>query len=337
MTVVKPAMALILLAYKQEKYIAEAMRAAFAQDYSPLEIVISDDASPDGTWRVIEQEAARYSGPHRLILNRNDKNLGLIGNEAKAVGLSTAPYIVMAAGDDVSEPNRVSKIAACFAADETTKFVTSNFLAIFASGEAGLDITHWHNQRPISAATLLEYGSNYVQGCANAYSREVFDAFPGFIPEMTIEEDHVLPFRAALLGKAIYLYESLVRYRLHSDSITETWRSLDDPLAGFRVAKNNAVGFRQKTADLNHLAGRNPPAAETLPDLREKCRRSTTFAERDLAWHTRGIKGIMALVAGVFLRTISPRDAAKTFLKVNFARFWAWYVTRNQKTFPSKR
>ena len=58
-----PLISFVLLAYKQEKYIREAVEGAFAQTYSPLEIILSDDASPDGTFEIIQEMAAAYQGP----------------------------------------------------------------------------------------------------------------------------------------------------------------------------------------------------------------------------------------------------------------------------------
>lgn len=37
----------VLIAYNQERFIREAVEGAFSQTYSPLEIILSDDASSD--------------------------------------------------------------------------------------------------------------------------------------------------------------------------------------------------------------------------------------------------------------------------------------------------
>ncbi len=322
-----PAMAVIMLSYRQGKFIAEALRSVLNQDYSPLEIVVSDDASPDDTWAIIEREMAAYSGAHRVVLNRNQRNLGLIGNLVQAVRLSTAPYLVMAAGDDVSEPGRIKKIAERFAADRTTKFVTSDFRLIDSCGNLEQQaLPPWRRSQPITADALADLETGYVQGCVNAYSREVFDTFAPFVPALTFEEDHALPFRALLLGNAAYIRQPLVRYRVHADSITETWKSLDDPLAGFRSATNNVIGFEQKLADLDYLIDRDPDRGEILGAVREKCRCSLAIAKRRLSWEAPGIKGIASLVAGLFSGRISFPLAIKTFLRVNFVKAWARYV-----------
>ena len=50
-----------LLCYNQEKFIREALRGAFRQDYQPLEILISDDHSTDASFDILREEVANYS------------------------------------------------------------------------------------------------------------------------------------------------------------------------------------------------------------------------------------------------------------------------------------
>ena len=73
----RPLVSFLLFSYKQEAFIEAAMRAALAQTYEPLEIIVSDDCSPDGTFDIIKQIAAEYKGPHHLRINRNEKNRGM--------------------------------------------------------------------------------------------------------------------------------------------------------------------------------------------------------------------------------------------------------------------
>ena len=51
----KPLISFLLLTYNQENYIQDAINGALAQTYSPLEIIISDDCSTDGTYKKIEE------------------------------------------------------------------------------------------------------------------------------------------------------------------------------------------------------------------------------------------------------------------------------------------
>src|ERR1700743_3003041 len=90
-----------LFAYNQEAYIKEAVESALKQTYSPLEIIISDDCSPDATFQIIEDTVKTYNGPHKVILNRNIKNVGLGQHFSNVCGnMSTGNYIVVLGGDD---------------------------------------------------------------------------------------------------------------------------------------------------------------------------------------------------------------------------------------------
>ena len=48
----KPLLTFAVGAYNQERFIREAVESAFAQTYSPLEIVLSDDCSRDRTFEI---------------------------------------------------------------------------------------------------------------------------------------------------------------------------------------------------------------------------------------------------------------------------------------------
>ena len=71
-----PLVSFCIVAYKAEKYIREAIEGAFSQDYPNLEIIMSDDCSPDKTFDIMKEMAAQYSGPHKIKLNQNKENAG---------------------------------------------------------------------------------------------------------------------------------------------------------------------------------------------------------------------------------------------------------------------
>src|SRR5512138_1410799 len=106
----RPRVSFMIWCYNQELYIREALEGALSQDYTPLEIIVSDDTSTDSTFDIVQEVAASYRGPHKLVLSRNRQNLGIGGNVNRAVSLCHGELIVMAGGDDISLPHRTSKI-----------------------------------------------------------------------------------------------------------------------------------------------------------------------------------------------------------------------------------
>ena len=106
----RPLVSFFVTAYRQEHLVRAAIEGAFAQTYQPLEILLSDDCSPDGTYRVMQAMAAAYAGPHRVILNRNPKNLGITAHVDRIMELTRGEFVVQNAGDDVSAPERTEAL-----------------------------------------------------------------------------------------------------------------------------------------------------------------------------------------------------------------------------------
>ena len=104
-----PLVTVALFAYNQEDYIVDAVRSVLAQDYSPLQIIISDDCSTDATFSKAEKLVSNYDGPHRVLLNRNEKNLGVGGHVNKIMEVAEGELIVAAGGDDISVSDRVTE------------------------------------------------------------------------------------------------------------------------------------------------------------------------------------------------------------------------------------
>src|SRR4051794_16250166 len=105
----RPLVTFAVFSYNQEPFIRQAVRAALDQTYARLQIVLSDDSSSDGTFDAMRQMAAEYRGDHQITLNRNDKNLGIGGHIRKLAELAKGEVIVIAAGDDISFPERTSR------------------------------------------------------------------------------------------------------------------------------------------------------------------------------------------------------------------------------------
>lgn len=209
-----------LFAYKQEKFIAEAVRAALSQTYSPLEIIISDDCSPDRTFEIIKQEVENYSGPHTIRLNCNEQNEGVGEHINQVMAMVSGQLIVVAAGDDVSLPHRVETLVAQYeASGRTAMSLYSNATMI---GEDGRVKRLFHVNSPDANSYKIErtmMPGSVVLGASHAWDRRVFDIF-GPLPENIVFEDRAIPFRSALIGHIVYIEDPLVLYRYHGENIS---------------------------------------------------------------------------------------------------------------------
>jgi hypothetical protein len=96
--------------YNAARYLPVALDALRAQDYADFEIVISDNASTDGTWEICQRYAAVDP---RIRLWRNEQNLGGHANFGKVVELASGSLFKWAAYDDICRP---SFLSACVSA-----------------------------------------------------------------------------------------------------------------------------------------------------------------------------------------------------------------------------
>ena len=214
-----PLVTFAVFCYNQEKYIAEAVKSALAQTYTPLEIIISDDCSTDGTFAEIEKIIANYSGPHKVIVHRNEHNLGYVGNEKKVWELSSGDLLVFQGGDDISLPHRTSKLAeAWLSRDPRPDLVYSGTVRIDEDGNVIREDKIVVEKTPPIDGTITGRKVFIASGCAFALTRSVH-FFVGPLNENVIGEDFVYSFRALLGNGVVGISEPLVLYRQHSDSV----------------------------------------------------------------------------------------------------------------------
>lgn len=204
---------------------ADAVRSALAQTYSPLEIIVSDDCSPDGTFEVVKAVTNDYAGPHKLILNRNVTNLGLAGNVNKVWELARGELVVFQGGDDISLPHRAVTLVAAW----QSKFPRPDLVysAVKLIDEDGTEIGERLKvalETPTLKGTITGQKIFIAGGCAAAYSRQLHENV-GPLDKEVISEDFVYSFRALLGNGVIGVPEPLVLYRQHGASILGNFRT----------------------------------------------------------------------------------------------------------------
>lgn len=214
---------LLLMTFRQQSYVVDALRSCLSQQGVLLEIIASDDASNDGTFEAMQADAEGYAGPHKLVVRCNESNMGMVPHLNLLMSMATGDIIVIAAGDDVSYPHRVAKLLELFDSSPDIYAIYSNAVCITSEGrrigplyKAGVA----HRDR--DWRRIAQEGTARITGCGLAWRREVFDRF-GPLPIELQAEDQAIPFRAALLGRIAYLPEPLLDYRQGPASLTH-WR-----------------------------------------------------------------------------------------------------------------
>jgi glycosyltransferase involved in cell wall biosynthesis len=114
----RPTVSICIPAYRSERFIGHAIQSVLDQSYSDWELVVVDDASPDGTAAVI----AGFTD-ERIRSFRNDANLGATGNWNRVVSLARGRYVKVLCGDDFLFPHCLADQVAAFEQHPRTALV----------------------------------------------------------------------------------------------------------------------------------------------------------------------------------------------------------------------
>lgn len=223
----KPLVTFVLVAYNQEKFIRQAIESALAQTYRPIQFIFSDDCSTDHTFEIMCESAAQYEGKENILLNHNEKNLGVVDHLNKIfIELAEGKYLVPLAGDDITSPDRTEKVVSIL---ETTgaSAVAINPVMIDENGQS--EGKRFFAHFPSGVLHFQEYFVKEAPFFAGGgYTRDLFDVY-GPMKNSARNEDRILPCRASTLGGIAYLNDLVYFYREHSKNMSFWIKMKRDP------------------------------------------------------------------------------------------------------------
>jgi glycosyltransferase involved in cell wall biosynthesis len=121
-------------AYQAERYIASTIESVLAQTYLDWELILLDDASPDGTFEI----ARRYGSDPRIHLDRNEQNLGPVANWNHVVATARGRYVKVLCSDDLLYPSCLERQVDALEAAPRAGLVASRRDIIDEDGEVVL-------------------------------------------------------------------------------------------------------------------------------------------------------------------------------------------------------
>jgi len=98
----KPKITLGLLVYNGERYLGQTIDSLLSQTYGDFELLVSDNASTDGTEGICRSYAAQ---DRRISYIRQRENIGAMGNFNYLASRATTDYFKWCAADDLIAPN----------------------------------------------------------------------------------------------------------------------------------------------------------------------------------------------------------------------------------------
>lgn len=210
-----PKVSIFMISYNQATLIEEAVLSCLAQDYSNIEIVISDDGSTDGTAEILA--AFKDKHPDKINLILNPVNQGIVKNSNVALSNCSGEFVAFMGGDDILYPTKISRQVEAFIADPEVVFcyhpchILKNGVITGTVGDRAKDVvTNFYEM-------MANYGAQ-IPGPVPMVARAAIPA-GGFNEKISTACDWLLFIEISSKGKVIRLDEVLSIYRKHDNNI----------------------------------------------------------------------------------------------------------------------
>jgi glycosyltransferase involved in cell wall biosynthesis len=244
----------LLATHKGQQIVREQIDSLLGQDYANLTVLARDDASTDGTQDVLKEYALRFPDRFRVV-DLAAANGGILNNFLSLMKASTADYVCFSDQDDVWLPHKVSRTKRMMD-DMERRWEAHTPLLVFTDlrvvdqnletrypsfwGYMGID-PEWVN----SLEKLLPHPT--VTGCTMLINRPMVE-LASRMPLEAALHDRWIGFLASGMGKAAFLREQTVLYRLHGSNavgIGEERRLTSWP-KGLRLIRFNVESYIER-------------------------------------------------------------------------------------------
>ncbi len=213
----KPLVSVIIPALNVEPYLARCLDSLLAQTYRPLEIIVVDDGSTDGTADVMR----RYEEQHPEVHTISQRHRGLGPARNAALSIAHGRYVSMIDADDWVEPDFVADMVE-LATTTGADVVVANFR--FDALGLSVKFPFLPSPRTMTGAEAAKLSIHLTRFPAFAwnkfYSRDLFQADDPPFPSIYYEDLATTPRVLMRASKVALTSKAYYHYCLRGDSIT---------------------------------------------------------------------------------------------------------------------
>jgi glycosyltransferase involved in cell wall biosynthesis len=203
------AYSVVIPVFNAERYLAEAISSALAQTLSPLEILVVDDGSTDGSRAVAE----RFGGLVRVL---SGPNAGPSAARNRGVREARGSWIAFLDGDDRWEPEYLEAADGHLAAHSAVGLLCFG-VRVLEEGRPTAHVIHKKTAgAAYSTAGMLDGDVGTI--CTPLVARDLFLAAGGFDETLRANEDGHLWLRLSRVTEVHQDPRVLLLYRRHAEN-----------------------------------------------------------------------------------------------------------------------
>lgn len=220
MTSKSPEISIILPVFNAEKYLAESITSLIRQSFQNFELIIIDDFSSDGSNTIINHFALR---DNRIIVIKNDVNLGIAKSLNKGIKKSRGEIIVRHDADDIAHLNRLKIQFDVFQTNPDIQ-ITSSTAIINSPNNPGIHAKTIGNFNHNILDFLLLFDNPIIHP-TTAFRKTLINIKDGYDEKIKYAQDYELWTRLFNGQNYRLINIPLIQYRIHSNSISSSKRA----------------------------------------------------------------------------------------------------------------
>ena len=236
----QPTVTVCIPTFNRRRLLEASLQSVLDQSFGDFEVIVSDNASVDGTGDYVRKVA---EGDPRVRYDRLDENIGLFGNLSRALHVGTGRYRVMLPDDDLMLPGNLKRKVELLDAHPEVGLVHSGFRYLDGDARPTGEAQNWTRltgdtiergrdfiRRSISYGGVVCVSS--VMTRAEQVADEMFDADDGPYADIA------LWLRIANRSDVGFLVDPLSGYLVHNGSAS----------SGFQLVKVTGSKNRMSTS-----------------------------------------------------------------------------------------
>jgi len=265
-----PRVSVVMCTYCGTKYLEEQLQSIADQTLQPLELVVCDDASHDGTVALLER--FRQEAPFPVHVVVNSSNLGSTRNFDQALRRASGDLLALADQDDVWLPQKLEVLARTLEGNPQSGGAFSDAYLIDGEDRLMGKKTLWglhrfgHRKQDAFAhggAIRLLMRHDIVTGCTMMVRAKLLSTWSPIPPSWV--HDGWITWMLSLEAALMPISEPLMMYRVHPEQQVGVKKTTSEP------ERDRHARVAKQFEELNlHIVNDYPEKIEIIDLIRSK-------------------------------------------------------------------
>ncbi|MGI0013753.1 MAG: glycosyltransferase [Nitrososphaera sp.] len=246
MTPKTPTVSVCIPTYNRAGMLRESISSVLEQTFQDFELIVSDNASEDETEAVVRSFADK-----RIAYYRNPHNIGQRPNWNRCLSLASGRYVALFFDDDMMMPENLAEKVAVLEKYPQVGLVHSKYHVVDRHGIvlkfntnkecAGNCSSDAIEPGLVVLETLLKH--NIIHESTVMFRRNCYEQLGGFTDQLSLAFDWEYWMRIASTCDIAFIAKPLVKWRLHSGSLTIVTHQ--------RISKDREAAIARLQSDLS--------------------------------------------------------------------------------------